>query len=828
MKISVKKIPGRKILFLVLEYCAVFAVPLIAGLIVFAMKGIYPFGDKSLICMDLGNQYFPMYVQKANAGSLGSLLYSSSGTLGYNNWAQMAYYSNSLFVPFFRGLDAKAAADLCDWLQIIKPSIGAVTCLMYLKYRFKRNSPVLFAGAAAYALCSWNVAFIAQIMWTDMLFLAPLVLLAYVRLRREKKGILYAILLGITIADNFYVGYALCLFLAVIFVFDIIRLFVGDAYAEKATLDKREVLQDVKRFILYSLLGGALTAVFTLPTLMALGQTAASKDSLPAPFVWYRGFQEYLLMLMPGQKVKIHYDGVNIYTGLCLLLAVPMYFFNSGIRPSKRLRDLAIVILLFLSMNNQLLDFVWHGFHFPNQLPGRWTFAFSLLLVVLACEGILKIGRMKPVGFWVGIMVGAVLMMYTASLTDIENPVPKFYYAIAAAALAAMLVMFAVRTRQTDDTGRAGVSAAVYEKNKKQINSRRLIAGLAVCVFAALQIAESSINYTARLVNPPEEIVFADMSVMDESVSNIQKGGEILTGMEDNAYRTDIFSYFSDNNGIYGDYRGFSRFSSLMAANDYNFFADLGISYYTKNLSILADYSSPVVTSIIGEKYILDATRGLGQAFPALQYMGEGKDIPFTLWMNPYAFPLGFAVSKENAGYQTDLTKSFLERQNELLKVMSGSSEDVYKKLPEDSISASGLQVYAGESWAERYFQTTGAEGGESAEGAVVSTYTVQDDGPVYMNYNYSDGVIDVYRGDQYSHSVQCIPDEGQNVRYACIGSFAAGDRIGLVYHAGDQTQGTFGVDLYEFREQVLAQAFIDASENPLSVTDWQDGHIKG
>lgn len=42
-------------------------------------------------------------------------------------------------------------------------------------------------------------------------------------------------------------------------------------------------------------------------------------------------------------------------------------------------------------MNLNILNYVWHGLHFPNQLPGRWTFMFTFFLILICYETLVNI-----------------------------------------------------------------------------------------------------------------------------------------------------------------------------------------------------------------------------------------------------------------------------------------------------------------------------------------------------------------------------------------------------------------------------------------------------
>ena len=170
-----------------------FLIVFLTGTVFLYKFGVYPFGDNSLMGMDLYDQYFPMYYQQSHLNSISGLFHSWNGSLGYNNWVQSAYYCNSIFLPLFRLIPNEYLVDLTDWLIITKIALSAVTCLIYLEYKTGRPSPLLMGGAAAYSLCGYTTAYMLQIMWTDLLLYTPLVLLGLERLLQKKEGnFLYA------------------------------------------------------------------------------------------------------------------------------------------------------------------------------------------------------------------------------------------------------------------------------------------------------------------------------------------------------------------------------------------------------------------------------------------------------------------------------------------------------------------------------------------------------------------------------------------------------------------------------------------------------------
>ena len=68
---------------------------------------------------------------------------------------------------------------------------------------------------------------------------------------------------------------------------------------------------------------------------------------------------------------------------------LPLVLIGPFLRARKiRIREkvAAVLVLAFLlvSCNVNILNYLWHGMHFPNMLPFRFSFLFSFVLLTLA------------------------------------------------------------------------------------------------------------------------------------------------------------------------------------------------------------------------------------------------------------------------------------------------------------------------------------------------------------------------------------------------------------------------------------------------------------
>ena len=50
---------------------------------------------------------------------------------------------------------------------------------------------------------------------------------------------------------------------------------------------------------------------------------------------------------------------------------------------------------MIFSCNVNFLDYIWHGFHYPNSLPNRFTFIYIFILLTMCYEVFLVLRQYK-------------------------------------------------------------------------------------------------------------------------------------------------------------------------------------------------------------------------------------------------------------------------------------------------------------------------------------------------------------------------------------------------------------------------------------------------
>ncbi len=358
-----------------------FAVPAVVLLICFAVCDIAPFGDRTLCSMDGYSQYYPMLMNMSEAIKNGEPFYSWNGALGFNLWAQSGYYTNSpLWLPLYF-LPHSAQISYINLSILFRLSLsGLFFCLYLLKTHrdvsYKKAILLFPALSLAWALNGYMTAFINQIMWTDVVVLLPLVVLGIQYIKEKKSPLLYIIALFLSITSCFYISFMVCIFAVLWFFFLMFR--------EKLSWQER--LNRAVKFGISSLLAGGISAVVIIPVYKALSLTKASDLGFEGILELNFSLRDFLLRILPFQKTSLEYDLPNIYCTVTVFVLFFFFIFSKKFTRRHRASAFAFVTFMFLSMCVNLGEFIWHGFHYPNQLPARQSFLIIFLMLTLAAE----------------------------------------------------------------------------------------------------------------------------------------------------------------------------------------------------------------------------------------------------------------------------------------------------------------------------------------------------------------------------------------------------------------------------------------------------------
>ncbi len=382
-----------------LFYISSFMLPVILTLVLFAIRGICPFGNITFLKKDLYQQYLPFfyeYYRKIRAGE--SLWYSWNAGVGANFIAVIAYYLASPLNLLCVLFPEKYILEFITWSVIIKTGLMGLTSASFLSNRYKRYEVSMVFFSLCYSMSAYMAAYSWNIEWMDVLFMAPMVLKGIDKIMNDESPLTFYLSLSYSIFTNYYLSIMLCIFAFL--------YFVGALIIRGASLSR------LISFFLFSLLSGLTGAVMIIPEYFALKFTTFTNIRFPKDVTPYMSFGELFLrhlMAVDTETGLGHFP--NIYCGVPVLILTVLYLFSKSIPIKERLVNASLIVIFLLSFNLNILNFIWHGLNFPDSLPARQGYLYTLLLMIIAYEGYKTIKTSEA-----AVCIGAVAVPSLASV----------------------------------------------------------------------------------------------------------------------------------------------------------------------------------------------------------------------------------------------------------------------------------------------------------------------------------------------------------------------------------------------------------------------------
>lgn len=596
-----KEIPNRSLIRPYDGLAAAFLVPVIIMLIIFAQRGIFPFGEESFLRTDMYHQYAPFFSEfqdKLKHG--GSLLYSWNIGMGVNFSALYAYYLASPLNWLLVLCPQSLVIEFMTYSIVLKIGLSGLAMAYYLrKHAATADFGIAFFGIF-YALSGYMAAYSWNIMWLDCILLFPLIVLGLERLVKSGRGTLYCVALGLSILSNYYISIMICIFMVMYFIALLIlegrmrwEAFIGRCF----------------RFTVYSVLAGGLAAAVLVPEIYALQMTASGDISFPKTVSQYFPVFDMLARHIGNVEIEIGLDHwPNIYCGVAVLMFFILYLMNHNIRTKEKAVYCVLLLLFLASFSINVLNFIWHGFHYPNSLPSRQSFIYIFLLLMMCYRAYMDLPDIawKQVAgaFW-----GAVIFVILAQKLITQE---HFHFSVYYVAVGFLMLYLGI--------------ICLYQKGRRYHHAALLMALAVVSVEAAVNTTVTSVTTTSR------PAYLEDNNAVEKLVGSIRP---------DTFFRIEKVTRKTKNDGAWMHFPSVSLFSSTADADLTALFKKLGCEGSTNAYSITG--STPLVDALFAVQY------GIYSEAPADSVLREfiAQEEDTLLYRNRYTLPVGFWVSPD-------------------------------------------------------------------------------------------------------------------------------------------------------------------------------------
>ncbi len=592
---------------------------------VFAILGIFPFGDLTIMTGDTTYQlvdYLSYY--KTMIFGDNDFAYSLSKNMGGEMAGFAAYYLlsplNLLTLPFprdylFAGIGA---------IIVLTPGLASLS-MCYTLDHIKKDNGLSLLLSICYGLSAYVIVYNELVYYYTNLILFPLIFLLLRKMISEDTFIkpAYILLLSVAIINNYYTGYMICIFLFIYMIYHLAVIYEGD---------KR--MRVFLRFAVNSVISVCLSGITLIPAIMSL---PGEKDNLAVGL--YMSFPPfaYFSKLYTGSFVGDFGAGMpNIYCGVIVTVMLFFVIINSSVSIKKRIGISVMLVFFWADFCINTLNVIWHGLNQPIGFPYRQAFVVILFCIITVYENTDR-------EYLPDIKVTAVIILLFAAYSSY------------------------ILIRKIDNTGTISilVTAAVLIL---LITAFRLPTKYRMPVLFVVTLLDLSFNagYSLSHFYPTSVSEYQEpLSLVEEAVGHVKERGD------DDIYRMEKLFRRTNNDAMMLDYAGLTHFSSSEKKQTMEYMGSLGFRN-NGNWAMYTGINTALSDTILGVRYMLSQFDSTGKPYEHVYSDEEGE---YYIYHNTHAIPLMSAVSSDVLGLK--MTEDPFYNQNSIAGAMAGGEETI-------------------------------------------------------------------------------------------------------------------------------------------------------
>ncbi|MBQ2829017.1 MAG: YfhO family protein [Clostridia bacterium] len=808
MNTIVKKLKNGKAYDNRFIFLAMFGSLLISLLVAYCYNMI-PFGNHTILRMDLYHQYGPLFAElyeRVKDGS--SFLYSwnaGGGSSFLGNFYNYLSSPLSLLILLFSHENIPVAIGV---MIFTKATIASATFTWYLKKSLGKHSYITAGFGVLYAFSGYFIAYYWNLMWLDAFAILPIVLLGIERIINKGKPLTFILALALTMFSNYYMAYMVCMFSVIYFIYYFFTNYNFSSSLEDFRLPSEKdkpfnkgLIYKIRssRFFMsgvtfaFGALTAALCVAFALvPTYFILKACSATSGTFPEEFEMYNNVFDFLANHLASVEPTIRSSGddvlPNVYCSVATAMLVPLFYFTKSISLREKISTTALLGVLFISFNTNYLNYIWHGFHYPNDLPYRFSFMYTFIILVVAFKTLTRIREFKPKEL-LGIGFGAALFIVLAEKIGSKN-VDDYSVIIS--------LVFAII-----------YSVAFYIFSNKKYN-RQAAALFLFCCFVAEYAVANTDNYVMNQELKYYSSDYEDFVEIKNEIDTQHKN--------DNTYRMELTSLRTRMDPCWYNYNGVSIFSSMAYEKLANLHQNLGlygnyINSYTYNMQ------TPVYNAMFALDYIVnnsDSVRMNDELFTNI----AGNDT-FTAYENKYSLPIAYMVNSSMTDWDYDNYDPFTV-QSDYFERATGIA-DVFETEEIFDISGFGVSDISNPSDGSDCFYFTADNSDGSGEITVLILPEETQNLYLYVDSSNLDTLTVEYDGNDMT---QDVDDEHYILD---LGECAANEAVTLRFTVKEGvTDGYADFMLRSINMEKFEEGYNILKNQSLSVETFTDTEIKG
>ena len=796
-----------------------FAIPCVGMLFVMLISGYEPFGNYSMLYSDMYHQYYPFFVAFRDALLEGKgLLYTWSVGLGMDYLGLIAYYLASPLNLLSVLVPESLLLEYFSLLVPIKLGFAGLFFAIFLKGIFGREDLSVSVFGGFYGLCAWALGFQWNVMWLDTFALLPLVALGTVKLLQEKKYVLYTVSLFFSIFANYYIGLFTCIFVFLLFfVYEICRW--GGW---------KKFFRDLLRIACFSALAIGMTAILELPAFSALQSTQSAVNKFPTGFRLniakehnWKGLLDAMRQVagnMGGSIEPNFKEGLpNVYCGIISVFLMMLYLLAKKIPLRDKVCTVTLLLFFNVSFIIRQLDYIWHGFHFTNMIPYRFSFLYSFVVLYMAYSAWVRRKQFSVKQILLAGILAAAVLACSEELTAVESlklggislDVPVYFLYNLVFLVLYLLAMLVGCVQEPVPEGADETQLAKLRSEERV--QRRRSTGLLLTVMSVELIAN---------------LICFGLYFTGTNVTNYPKGTEhtasVIRYMKERERRNLFFRAETThtqtlNDGALNHYNGVTAFTSSANVKTTLFMQSLGYGAKNTYNRYAFEESSPVANLFLGLKYMIDRDNKdkTSTFFVDRNHFGNTTLLENQAWL-----PLGFLTEPELARLTFDTSSNAFDFQNKLFTAATGVQAHVWHRIPGENLTITAQDATVTDQDGTGYCKYRDTK----KNGTVTYTFTADRDGFACLHLNLpkrNDYYVSINGTELYKETIS-LP------QMIAVDDVQAGDVIDvrIVCKADEDSTMTVGAAILD--HDVFWQGYEILKSSTLELTSFESSYVKG
>ncbi|MBQ6181035.1 MAG: YfhO family protein [Ruminococcus sp.] len=784
----------------ILYYLLSFLIPASIMTFAFAQNGIHPFGDRQMLVVDLWHQYYPFFrVVREKLLTGGSFLYSWENGLGTNFLSLISYYAASPLNWLSIFFDKDHVRDALTFILIAKIGFSGAFFSAFLSYTFKRRDFSLCVFSVMYALSSYTLGYYWNVMWFDTIALFPLVMLGIVAICREGKWKTYTFALALSLIANYYVGYFTCIFTIFMFMSAWITEFHGF----------RPWLKSLWLIFRSSVIAIGLGGFILLPAYYGLQLTYSVNNEFPKKTLWYEKWEDiFANTISYSEPTKV--DGLpNFACGMLAILLIGVFLFSRGIKLREKISVTAMLWIIAVSCNMNKLNYIWHGFHFTNQIPYRFAFIFSFVLAAAAYRAYDIILRN-------GIKIYQLILMLMGPFTVfwLSHMSKGSDFSFTGAVRSSLIIVCAFWL--------VFIAAKIFPFKRQTARNRFLTLALAAAVFSEFvsnaQLGVKTVKSSSYNDYPSHSI---EVQSLLSHISNTE---------DELFYRTEMTSTYTLNDSALYGFRGLSQFSSSANVSVTTFCKHLGLYASEAGNRYYYRTSTPVVNALFGIKYLIKRGDKLNSEAEVMDFEADAGTS--YLYKNKYPLSLGYMVSDRILDLESSGGANPFEYQNDLIKLATDTEDPIFTAQAVTLVKYNNIEVTKN-GYGNYTFRVPDTEIKHSS---ALYSFAGAENSILYGYANSPGGACDsltISCGEDASSEPYKIVDSGSLIEsYPIVfpmGNSGPGTTSKVeIFPKDGRTSGNYKLMVYALKKDNFKKAYDLLADEQLKVTKFEDTKIEG